>query len=74
MNGDMVEVKIIDENSGNSKEGVIVQVVERNTKQVVGTFEKSRNFGFVIPDDSTLGTDIFISKSNFGKAKIIKKL
>ena len=74
MNGDMVEVKIIDENSGNSKEGVIVQVVERNTKQVVGTFEKSRNFGFVIPDDSTLGTDIFISKSNFGKAKNHQKV
>ena len=74
MNGDMVEVKIIDENSGNSKEGVIVQVVERNTKQVVGTFEKSRNFGFVIPDDNTLGTDIFISKSNFGKAKNHQKV
>ena len=74
MNGDMVEVKIIDENSGNSKEGAIIQVVERNTKQVVGTFEKSRNFGFVIPDDSTLGTDIFISKSNFGKAKNHQKV
>ena len=74
MNGDIVEVKIIDENSGNSKEGAIVQVVERNTKQVVGTFEKSRNFGFVIPDDSTLGTDIFISKSNFGKAKNHQKV
>ena len=74
MNGDMVEVKIIDENSGNSKEGAIVQVVERNTKQVVGTFEKSRNFGFVIPDDNALGTDIFISKSNFGKAKNHQKV
>ena len=74
MNGDIVEVKIIDENSGNSREGAIVQVVERNTKQVVGTFEKSRNFGFVIPDDNTLGTDIFISKSNFGKAKNHQKV
>ena len=74
MNGDIVEVKIIDENSGNSKEGAIVQVVERNTKQVVGTFEKSRNFGFVIPDDNALGTDIFISKSNFGKAKNHQKV
>ena len=74
MNGDIVEVKIIDENSGNSREGAIVQVVERNTKQVVGTFEKSRNFGFVIPDDNALGTDIFISKSNFGKAKNHQKV
>ena len=74
MSGDIVEVKIIDENSGNSKEGAIVQVVERNTKQVVGTFEKSRNFGFVVPDDNSLGTDIFISKTNFGKAKNHQKV
>ena len=74
MNGDIVEVKIIDENSGSSREGAIVQVVQRNTKQVVGTFEKSRNFGFVVPDDNALGTDIFISKSNFGKAKNHQKV
>ena len=74
MNGDLVEVKIIDENSGSSREGAIVQVVQRNTKQVVGTFEKSRNFGFVVPDDNALGTDIFISKSNFGKAKNHQKV
>ena len=74
MNGDIVEVKIIDENSGSSREGAIVQVVQRNTKQIVGTFEKSKNFGFVIPDDNALGTDIFISKSNFGKAKNHQKV
>ena len=74
MNGDIVEVKIIDENNGSSREGAIVQVVQRNTKQVVGTFEKSKNFGFVVPDDNTLGTDIFISKSNFGKAKNHQKV
>lgn len=74
MNGDIVEVKIIDENSGNSKEGAIVKVVQRSTKQVVGIFEKSRNFGFVVPDDNALGTDIFISKSNFGKAKNHQKV
>ena len=35
----------------------------------VGTFQKSKNFGFVIPDDKSLGTDIFISKKGFGKAR-----
>jgi len=74
MNGDIVEVKIIDENSGSSREGAIVKVVQRSTKQVVGIFEKSRNFGFVVPDDNALGTDIFISKSNFGKAKNHQKV
>ena len=40
-----------------------------NGKNYVGTFQKSKNFGFVVPDDKTLGTDIFISKSNWGKAR-----
>mgnify|MGYP005761159877 FL=1 len=74
MNGDIVEVRILKEKHGEHNEGAIINVVERNTKQVVGTFEKSKNFGFVIPDDSQLGTDIFISKSNFAKAKNHQKV
>ena len=36
---------------------------------VVGTFQKSNSFGFVIPDNRKLYGDIFISKKNFGKAR-----
>ena len=38
-------------------------------KQIVGTYQKSRNFGFVVPDDKKLGTDIYVSKKNALKAK-----
>ena len=31
-------------------------------KFIVGTFEKSRNFGFVVPDGKKVDTDVFISK------------
>ena len=37
--------------------------IKRNVTQVVGRFEKSRNFGFVIPIDDTI-QDIYISKKN----------
>ncbi len=74
MNGDIVQVKVMNEKHGNHSEGAIISVVERNTKQIVGTFQKNKNFGFVIPDDNQLGTDIFISKSNFGKAKNHQKV
>lgn len=47
---------------------------EKIPKQVVGTFKKSRNFAFVIPDDKKIGKDIFISKSNFNKAKDNQKV
>lgn len=43
-------------------------------EQVVGTFQKSRNFGFVVPDDRKIKQDIFISKSNFKKAKNNQKV
>ena len=45
---------------------------EKNT--VVGTYQNSKNFGFVVPDDTSLGTDIFISKKNKNKAKNNQKV
>ena len=36
---------------------------------IVGTFQYNKSFGFVKPDDKSLGTDIFIPKSGFGKAR-----
>ena len=42
--------------------------------RITGTFEKSRNFGFVIPDNHNIKGDIFISKSNWKKAKNNQKV
>lgn len=69
-NGDKVIIKIIDEgNKNKSQEGKVIKVVEHAKNTVVGTFEFNKNFGFVVPDDKSFGTDIFISKSNMGKAR-----
>ena len=43
--------------------------MEETKNKLVGTFINSKSFGFVVPDDKKFGTDIFISKSNFGKAR-----
>ena len=70
MNGDKVEVDLIPEYLwGNSPEGIVVNVVDRKFTEVVGTFDKSKKFGFVIPDDKRLREDIFISKKHFSGAK-----
>lgn len=45
-------------------EGEIVKILERSVHHIVGTFEPSKGFGFVIPDDKRLSDDIFISKGN----------
>ena len=46
--------------------------LEKDT--IVGVYKKSRNFGFVIPDDKKLGSDIYISKKNAMKAKDNQKV
>ena len=58
---DRVLVKIRESASEDQKqEGEIVSVIERRTTELAGTFEKSKNYGFVIPDDQRINTDIFI--------------
>ena len=56
------------------KEGIVVKILKHEKNTVVGVFQNNRNFGFVVPDDKKFGSDIFISKSNFGKAKNNQKV
>ncbi|MBI3189418.1 MAG: ribonuclease R, partial [Ignavibacteriales bacterium] len=55
-------------------EGEIVEVLERSTIPIVGTFEKSKNFFFVIPDDRRIKRDIYIPKGNTFGAKPDQKV
>lgn len=58
---DKVKVVITTEkNGGKRAEGKIVVIVEHEVKEVVGTFQKNRTYGFVIPDNAKINCDIFI--------------
>ena len=67
--GDRVLVKLKKNSNGARQEGIILKVIEHKKDTLVGTFQRNKNFGFVIPDDKKLCRDIFISKKNFGKAR-----
>ncbi|MBP3596736.1 MAG: ribonuclease R [Clostridia bacterium] len=70
LNGDKVQVVIFKPKEGERRaEAKVVKILEREKDKVVGIFQKSRNFGFVVPDDKKLGTDIFISKKDGNGAK-----
>lgn len=70
LNEDKVLIEIIEEKSENKKaEGRIVEILGRQKDTIVGIFQKSKNFGFVVPDNKNYGTDIFISKKDCGKAR-----
>ena len=64
MNGafhnDHVEVVIKATPAGKRKEGKITKVLSHGTTTLVGYFEKSKNFGFVRPDNQRFVKDIFI--------------
>lgn len=53
---------------GRKREGEVIRILQRANKQVVGTYESSRYFGFVIPDNKRLGYDFFIPKNEAGGA------
>ena len=70
LNEDIVIVEILSEKEKDKNpEGKILKIKKHGKTTIVGTFQKNENFGFVVPDDRAFGTDIFISKNNFGKAR-----
>ena len=70
LNGDKVQVEIIKKEGDQKKpEGRIVSILKHEKNVLVGTFQNNKTFGFVVPDDLSFGTDIFIAKEHFGKAR-----
>ncbi len=72
LHGDKVSVEIfarptsktLKQHPPETLEGEIVEVLERSAFPIVGTFEKSKSFFFVIPDDRRIQRDIYIPKGN----------
>ena len=60
LHNDKVMVIVKDEKTGKRREGEIVRILERANSTIVGTFQKSKNFGFVIADNQKFGKDVFI--------------
>jgi ribonuclease R len=70
MNGDSVSVRILPPGeTGRTREGVIENILTRAATEIVGTFEKSKRFGFVVPDDRRFNDDIFVLKKDFNGAQ-----
>ncbi len=57
---DTVQARMLPGQRGKRQEAEIVRIVRRGMTQVVGIYQKSKNFGFVLPDNMKLPTDIFV--------------
>ena len=60
LHGDRVQVTAEPARPGRRPEGTILRVLERANQTLVGYYQKSRHFGFVIPDNQKIGADVFI--------------
>lgn len=67
MHNDRVMVRPIFSAKGQS-DGEVIRILERHNREIVGTYEQGRNFGFVVPDDSRLYHDIFVPQEGIGNA------
>ena len=62
MHKDTVRIKVLPGQRGNRQEAEITDIIARGFTQVVGTYIQSKNFGFVLPDNTKFAYDIFIPK------------
>ncbi|MBQ4284541.1 MAG: ribonuclease R [Lachnospira sp.] len=58
---DKVRITITNEKKKDRRaEGKVLNVLEHQITELVGTYQKSKNYGFVIPDNGKIAYDVFI--------------
>ena len=62
LHGDRVQIVIDSEGRGGRPEGTVVRILEHANETLVGTYEKGKGYGFVIPDNQRISKDIFIPR------------
>lgn len=63
IDGDTVQIAVDDRQHGKRREAEVVNVLERGSSIIVGTYSKSKSFGFVLADNHKFNKDIYIPKA-----------
>ncbi len=58
---DIVAFALLKDQRGSRKEVKVTKIVERTVKRIVGIYQQNKNYGFVVPDNKRITSDIFIS-------------
>lgn len=69
LNNDVVKVYVYKRKKNKKQEGDIVEILERSKTEFVGVLQKSKSFGFVVPDDPKMYSDIFVSPDQLAEAE-----
>ena len=68
MNGDLVRVALTKEGKGR-REGIVLQVIQRERTQFVGTIALHEKFAYLLPDNVKNGIQIYLPKDKLNGAK-----
>lgn len=68
LNGDRVKIQILSYDKKRI-EGQVIEVIERERTQFVGTIQMHDKFAFLIPDNVRMNSDIYIPKEKLNGAK-----
>lgn len=78
MHNDHIIVRLKGTKDKKRLSGEVIRILERDNKTIVGDFEASQNFGFVVPDNSHIYYDVFIPKEEINGAsqgqKVVVKI
>lgn len=69
LHNDRALVRIAGLDKKGRREAAVVEILERNTHQVVGRLHKEDGFTYVIPDIKNIAQTVLIQKGGAGKAK-----
>jgi ribonuclease R len=69
LHNDRAMVRIVGIDKKGRREGAVVEILERNTHQIVGRLYKEDGFTYVVPEQKNIAQTVLIQKGGAGKAK-----
>ncbi|MDD5114025.1 MAG: ribonuclease R [Methylobacter sp.] len=69
LHNDRAMVRIAGVDKKGRREGAVVEILERNTHQIVGRLYKEDGFTYVVPDNKNIAQTVLLQKGGIGKAK-----
>ena len=70
LHGDRLVVRVnLKSPESKKQEGEVIRILEHANETLVGLYESSKNFAFVIPVDTRINKDVFVTKSDSNGAQ-----
>lgn len=69
LHNDRALVRVAGVDKKGRREGALVEILERNTHEIVGRLYKEDGFTYVVPDNKNIAQTVLIPKGGVGKAK-----